>query len=152
MKISRRIFVATAPAIVACVAPLSAQAAPPTSKSKGFAIGGFDPVAYFTDKKPVHGKAELSHTWRDAPWLFATADNRAKFMARPETFVPQYGGHCAMSMIDGKLSPGDPDAWAVTNGRLYLNGSAGVRQRWLSNSTEFIILADRQWSSLYAHK
>src|SRR5262249_62342693 len=37
------------------------------------AISGFDPVAYFTDGKPVPGVPEFEHVWHDARWRFASA-------------------------------------------------------------------------------
>ena len=59
----------------------------------GTAIKGYDTVAYHTDNRAVKGKREFSHVWRDAKWLFASAQHRDLFAADPEAYAPQYGGY-----------------------------------------------------------
>jgi len=44
--------------------------------SWGKAIKGYDPVAYFTQSKPVEGDSDFTHKWMGATWRFASADNR----------------------------------------------------------------------------
>ena len=58
----------------------------------GIAIKGYDPVAYFTEGRPVKGTAEFEYEWQDAKWRFASPDNRDKFVANPQAYAPQYGG------------------------------------------------------------
>jgi hypothetical protein len=58
----------------------------------GVAIKGYDPVAYFTEGRPVKGKKEFEFTWQDARWRFASAAHRDLFAAKPERYAPQYGG------------------------------------------------------------
>ena len=53
------------------------------------AIKGYDPVAYFTDGKPVEGKKEFEYEWMGAKWFFATAANRDLFKADPEKYAPR---------------------------------------------------------------
>ena len=59
----------------------------------GFAIKGFDPVAYFTMGKPVKGLTKLSFQWNGAAWLFSSKEHLDLFSAAPEKFAPQYGGY-----------------------------------------------------------
>jgi len=59
----------------------------------GVAIKGYDPVAYFTEGEAVKGKSELSHSWNEAKWYFASEANRDLFAADPERYAPQYGGY-----------------------------------------------------------
>jgi hypothetical protein len=59
------------------------------------AISGYDPVAYFTDGKPVPGRTEFEHVWHDARWRFASAGHRDLFVGDPNRYAPQYDGHCA---------------------------------------------------------
>ena len=40
-------------------------------------ISGYDPVAYFTDGKPVQGKAEFEYLWHKLRWHFANGEHRA---------------------------------------------------------------------------
>ena len=57
---------------------------PVFSTAFGGAIRGYDPVAYFTQGRPVEGKHAHRHEWMGATWSFASAENRAAFAADPE--------------------------------------------------------------------
>jgi YHS domain-containing protein len=59
----------------------------------GYAIKGFDPVAYFTVGEPVKGDNRFSYQWKGATWLFSNEGNRELFMNAPERYAPQYGGY-----------------------------------------------------------
>ena len=61
--------------------------------SEGLAIEGYDPIAYFTQGKPLKGSAEFEHTWRGALWRFASAEHRDLFVSAPEKYAPQFGGY-----------------------------------------------------------
>lgn len=77
---------------------LSTQVLAGDSKKKintnwlGVAIKGYDPVAYFTERRAVKGKKEFEYKWQDAKWRFASAANREKFAANPAAYAPKYGG------------------------------------------------------------
>ncbi|MCW5736973.1 MAG: hypothetical protein KIS73_22800 [Enhydrobacter sp.] len=126
-----------------------AWGAPPVYQNKGYAIEGYDPVAYFSGK-PERGQETISSNWRNAMWLFASPANKAAFDADPERYAPQYGGHCSMSMTHGKLSSGSPTVWRVDGGKLYLNGNNRARDNWLLNLTQNIKDADWYWQRSYA--
>jgi hypothetical protein len=114
----------------------------------GLAIRGYDPVAYFEEARPVRGLEAWNFRWRDAVWLFASAEHRDAFGADPERYAPEYGGFCAYAMSLGRQAPIDPDAWDVVDGRLFLNYSPGVRRDWLKNRDERIERADRNWARM----
>ena len=59
----------------------------------GVAILGYDTVAYHTEGRPVKGKSEFAHSWNDAVWHFANAENRNLFAADPDRYAPKYGGY-----------------------------------------------------------
>src|SRR5206468_10395368 len=48
-----------------------------TNRYTGLAIGGVDPVAYFTDRRMVQGDSKLELAQGGAIWRFRNADNRA---------------------------------------------------------------------------
>src|SRR5260370_5124431 len=76
----------------------AAMANPPiaaVNTEHGLAIKGYDPVAYFTTGKPTPGLAQFSTTYKGTTYRFASAENRDRFIAAPEKFVPQYGGYFA---------------------------------------------------------
>ena len=91
-QFSRRLFLGAA---LSFVAVTSLQAGDVTYQSSGTAINGYDPVAYFTQKKPVKGDAAHSFTWDGADWRFASQENMATFWTDPEKYAPKYGGYCA---------------------------------------------------------
>lgn len=115
----------------------------------GVAIRGTDPVAYFTEGKPVAGSAEHALTWGGTNWHFASAENRAKFEADPAAFAPQYGGYCAWAVAEkGELFSTDPSAWAIVDGKLYLNYNASIQDRWNKDIPGFIAEGDRRWPQI----
>ena len=111
----------------------------------GAAIRGYDPVAYFTDGKPVKGKGEFTHQWKGATWRFASAANRERFAAAPEKYAPQYGGYCAYGVASGYAVKTEPDAWSVVDGKLYLNYDRSVQASWLKDVPGYIRKADANW-------
>jgi YHS domain-containing protein len=125
---------------------LSAHAAGESNiDSSGLALKGYDPVAYFTEKKPVQGKSEFTARHEGATYRFATAANRDAFVAAPEKYAPQYGGYCAYGMASGYKAPIEPDAWTVVDGKLYLNYNQSVRSRWSSDIPGYLRKADANW-------
>ena len=111
----------------------------------GTAIDGTDPVAYFTEGRPVEGSSEFTHEWNGAKWRFSSAENRAKFVAEPEKYAPQYGGYCAWAVSQGYTASTDPEAWSIVEGKLYLNYSKGVQKQWEADIPGHIAKADQNW-------
>lgn len=114
----------------------------------GFAIRGYDAVAYFNSAKPVKGNEQFSLKWRDATWLFSDASNRDAFKADPEKYAPQYGGYCAYGMSRGYKANTEPDAFSIVNGKLYLNYNLDVRSEWNKDQKVYIEKADRNWGEV----
>ena len=56
---------------------------PVYSNWRGLAIRGTDPVAYFTESKPVQGSSDHTLEYKGATWRFSSAANRATFQAEP---------------------------------------------------------------------
>ena len=97
--------------------------------TNGLAIKGYDPVAYFTENKPVRGNADFTAQYKGALYRFASATNRDAFNANPAKYAPKYGGFCAYAVSQGYTAPIDPAAFSVVNGSLYLNYSKRVRAK-----------------------
>ncbi len=115
------------------------------NSATGKAINGYDPVAYFTENMPVEGKAQHTFVWKGATWLFASVGNKARFIASPEKYAPQYGGYCAFAVSYGSTATTVPEAWAIVDGKLYLNYSLGVRRRWNTDQKGYISKANKNW-------
>ena len=86
-------------------------------------LKGHDPVAYFTDSKPVKGNPKISYDWDDGRYYFASTKNRDTFASDPDRYAPQFGGYCTGSMSRGVRNEGNPDAWVIVDGRLYVFGA-----------------------------
>lgn len=112
---------------------------------ENLAAGGYDVVAYFTEKKPVLGKKEFETIWKDAKWRFSSQENLEKFQKTPEAFAPQFGGYCALALAYNSLAPGDPKAWSVVNGKLYLNLSPDIRTQWEKQKQSLVPRAEKNW-------
>lgn len=109
------------------------------------ALGGYDPVAYFTERKPVAGARDITFIWKDVTWRFATEKNRELFKEKPEAYAPQYGGYCAWAVSRGYTAKGDPRYWKVVGGKLYLNYDAGVQKDWEKDIPGNIGKGDQNW-------
>ncbi|MEG0869258.1 MAG: YHS domain-containing (seleno)protein [Hafnia sp.] len=112
------------------------------------AILGYDPVAYFVDRKPKAGQDQYSYRWMGATWKFSTAEHLQLFKASPEKYAPQYGGYCAYGVAKDNLVSIEPDKWKVLNGKLYLNYDGDVQKKWLVDPAGFIKTADGKFSKL----
>ena len=120
----------------------------PVFAPEGKAIRGYDPVAYFTEGKPVPGDPQFSYSYQGADWQFASAKNRDAFKADPEKYAPQYGGYCAFGTSRGYKAPTQPDAWTIDNGKLYLNYNTKVRTEWDKDRSGYIKKADANWPTI----
>jgi YHS domain-containing protein len=114
------------------------------------AIDGYDPVAYFTEGRAVEGDEAFEATYEGATWRFSSAANRDAFAADPMKYAPQYGGYCAYAVSEGYTASIDPDAWSIVDGKLYLNYSKSIQNRWQKNRDERIANADANWPKIIA--
>ncbi len=140
------------PIVIALVwAAFAAQALGGTFFEKdGAAIRGYDPVAYFTQNKPVPGLPEFSAEYKGSTFRFASQANRDAFVADPERYAPQYGGYCAFGAAGGYKAKVDPAAFTVVAGKLYLNYNADVQKQWTRDIPGFIAKADKSWPQVSA--
>jgi YHS domain-containing protein len=147
MQTTRRFLLAFG---IALLPALAGSPADPVNKNgSGVAIKGYDPVAYFTDSKPVKGSPNFTHQWNGATWQFASAEHRDEFAKSPEKYAPQYGGYCAYGVSQKHTAPIDPEAWTVLDGKLYLNYSQGVKKTWSQDIPKYLQEADKNWPALH---
>ena len=111
----------------------------------GYAVHGYDVVAYFTQGRPVEGKSDFTAQYDGATYRFASAASRDTFIADPAAYAPQYGGYCAFGTAMGRKFDGDPTAWAIVDGKLYLNLNADIQTRWREDIPGFIRGAENNW-------
>lgn len=116
-----------------------------TNNEGGLAVKGYDPVAYFTEHKPVAGNPQIATTWHGAEYQFTSDAHRREFLAMPEHFAPQYGGFCAYAISRGTIADIDPNEWAVVNDHLYLNNNAVAKGIWDLDRPNNIQAGNRNW-------
>ena len=135
----------------AALSPLAAGAAfaekPPvhTSLLSRIAVGGYDPVAYFTEGRAVRGDARHRLQHQGYEYRFASAGNLERFRANPSAYLPQYGGYCAWAVANGYTAAGNPNNWRIVNGRLYLNYNSEIQRRWERNIPGLVAQGDANW-------
>ena len=86
----------------------------------GLAIGGYDPVAFYTDGRPVPGSPDLEFQYGGTIWRFRNIGNREAFAARPDVYMPKFGGYDPLGVARGVAVAGNPDVWLINGGRLFL--------------------------------
>ncbi len=147
-RISPKVFLLPFFALALMFGGAAAEAKKPqiyTGFLSSAAVGGYDPVAYFQQKRPVKGSSKFSLRHKGATWRFSSQANLDKFRADPAAYAPRYGGYCAWAVSQGYTAKGDPMYWRIVDGKLYLNYNADVQARWERDIPGFIRKADGNW-------
>ena len=113
--------------------------------SKGVILKGYDPVAYFTQKKAVKGSPEYQTTYQGATYYFSSPADLTTFKKSPSKYVPQYGGFCANGMANRQASDIDPSVFFVIKGKLYVCASPEAEKEFQSNVEGNVKKADLNW-------
>ncbi|MBO1909476.1 hypothetical protein J4G37_32215 [Microvirga sp. 3-52] len=117
----------------------------------GVAIKGYDPVAYFTEGRPMKGSEEFTYEWLGTPWHFANRQHLEMFMSDPAKYAPQYGGYCVGEVAyAGITSNIDPEAWRILDGKLYLSYDKGFAAEFAAHPGEYLPKAEANWPALKA--
>lgn len=114
----------------------------------GLALGGYDPVSYFTDHKPSLGVKEHTAVYKGSKFQFTSAEHRDAFTKAPEQYSPQFDGFCAYGVSQGAKAKIEPDQFAVLDGKLYLNYDAGVSRKWNADREALLKKANANWSEV----
>jgi YHS domain-containing protein len=109
------------------------------------ALKGYDPVAYFTEKRPVKGANERGFDFDGSRYLFSSDKNRATFAADPDRYAPRFGANCTAGLAAGKKVEADPAHWAIVDGKLYVFVSAAAVAK-AKNDPNVIPKAEANWS------
>lgn len=111
----------------------------------GLAIYGFDPVAYFTDRRPVLGQPDFEHRYAGAVWRFRNPGNLAAFAQDPSTYMPRFGGYDPLGVARGVAIPGHPDLWLIVGDSLYLFHDRTTRDAFAANPDAARAAAETKW-------
>ncbi|SLN25035.1 YHS domain protein [Roseovarius albus] len=144
-------------AFAALLAPMAAFAGPQYVDETGFAVSGFDVVAYFDLEQnavgekqtaPVPGKKSITADYNGATFAFSSEENRDKFTADPAHYAPQFDGHCAYGVSKGGKVPANPNLWRIVDDKLYLNITPVVVGFWEEDIPGNISLAGSNWPGI----
>jgi YHS domain-containing protein len=111
-------------------------------------LKGYNPVAYFTQKKAVKGSPKYQTTYQGATYYFTSAADLAIFKKGPSKYVPQYGGFCANGMANRQANDSDPTVFFVLKGKLYVCASSDAQKGFQSNPGN-VKKADDNWDDSY---
>ena len=89
------------------------------------ALKGYDPVAYFTESRPIPGNPDYEFVFDEVRYRFASAEHLALFRNDPDRYAPRYRGLCAMGLAaKGYKVAANPENWTIHQGRLYVTQRA----------------------------
>lgn len=120
--------------------------------SDNLAIQGYDPVAYFLQKKAIKGKKEFAHTEKGIIYYFSSKINLETFKANPTYYEPEYGGWCAYAMgATGEKVSVDPETFKIINNKLYLFYNRffnNTLKDWNKDEGNLKNKADQSWKKI----
>lgn len=115
---------------------------------QGVAIQGYDPVAFFTQGKPVKGQSQFESAYKGANYLFASAEDKATFDSNPSKYEPQFGGFCAYAVSEGHTAPVKIEAFMIVNGRLLMQYDLDVKKTFEKDPQGRLGKADKNWPDI----
>ena len=119
-------------------------ASPLVAQSPSVTLKGHDPVAYFTEGRPVKGSTAINYDFDDARYLFSSQKNRELFASSPDRYTPQYSGLCATGMALGAKAQADPTVWKIVDGKLYVFSSTQAREKF-DQDASMLAKAQQNW-------
>lgn len=122
----------------------------PNVDQSGVGLQGYDPVAFFTDGKPVIGREEFHSSFHGVTYRFTSAEHQAMFEKDSSKYEPQFGGYCAYGVTKGHLSPVKIDAFQIVNGRLLMQYDSEVKKAFNEDQHGNLETADKNWPTLSA--
>jgi YHS domain-containing protein len=114
----------------------------------GVAIQGYDPVAFFTDNRPVQGSPQFQSQYQGAKYYFASTEHKAAFDKEPTKYEPQFGGYCAYGASRGNKAPVKIEAWQIVNGRLLMQYDLDIKGEFNKDQQGNLKKADGNWPGL----
>ena len=117
----------------------------------GVILDGYDPVAFFTDHKPVHGSDTFQSTYGGAIYHFASAEHKATFDKDPAKYEPQFGAFCAYAVSVGRTAAIDVNTFSIINGRLVVQHNSKAVGLWNKDPQTNLKHADKYWPAVAAN-
>lgn len=111
----------------------------------GIALFGFDPVSYFLEGEARVGSEAHELGFKGLAWRFVSEANLAAFRARPDAYVPAFGGYDPVALMRGAPVAGHPAIFVVYENRLYLFQRPEHRGAFLAHPGTAVEAARTAW-------
>lgn len=138
-------------AMLSLLRPVQSAETGPTvwlDPATGLAMGGYDPLAYFTRGGPRAGSEEFELEWGGAFWRFLNTGNRAAFQRHPRAYLPRFAGYDPYALVQGRTTRGQPSIWLNHKDRIYLFYSVANLRSWQADRHALMAEAEQKWSVL----
>ena len=112
---------------------------------KGVILNGYDPVAFFTDNKPVLGNEKFQFSYQDAVYYFVSQEHLDLFKGNPEKYKPQFGAWCAYAISLGRIAPIDVNTFSIVDSRLVIQHNERAVKGWNKDVSGNLTKADKYW-------
>ncbi len=119
-----------------------------TQEKSRLALKGYDPVAYFTEGRPVRGNEKFEYAWDGVRYRFASEQHLSMFRGDPDRYAPQFAGSCAMGMSKGVKVEANPENWLISDGRLFVFYPANGPARFRAAAQTTAAAANNNWQLL----
>lgn len=102
-------------------------------KSSNIAMNSYDMVHYQTKRAAKKGIESYRVRIDEDHFFFESTANMKRFKAKPNKYIPQFGGYCTYTMGSGFTYPPDPNAWHFYKGKLYFFKDLETKDLALAN-------------------
>lgn len=114
--------------------------------SSNIAMEGYDLTIYHTQKKANKGDVRFNYKYDDTNWFFTNTRNQKLFAARPQKYIPKFGGYCTLMISKGYTYPPDMNVWHLDKrNNLYFFKDNESKREALNDWDNVIKEANKHW-------
>lgn len=127
------------------------HADPAVCAPDGVAVGGYDLITYRTEAGPQTGSPDFTAALDGLTYRFVSSENRDRFVADPDAYLPKYSGWCAITLALGSLTCPDFRNFKIEDGDLLLFETTGFTNGqvvWNTDPEEYRSQADANFLRL----
>jgi YHS domain-containing protein len=106
---------------------------------------GYDVTSYFEIDSAVKGNSQIAAVYKGFKWYFSSEENKEKFLANAEKYIPGFKEYCVNSLAKGKLISGKPKFHKVYKEKLYFFYSQEYADEFEQDPENFLKDANKKW-------
>uniref|UniRef100_A0A7S2V1S8 YHS domain-containing protein n=1 Tax=Fibrocapsa japonica TaxID=94617 RepID=A0A7S2V1S8_9STRA len=132
---------------------------PNLDPNTGPVLQGYDVVSYYQDNKmgPMKGSTKHQALYEGYTFLFHSPENMEVFLAKPEAYVPEFGGFCTYGVAEETYwtastlaAPANPLVYLILEGHLHVFRSLNVLDWFQKLGVEKGVAEGKvNWAKLY---